>query len=57
METVLTRLREAGLKFNGAKSLFYAHEIEYLGYILTRDRIKPQPKKVQVILTLNPANN
>jgi hypothetical protein len=34
METVLTRLREAGLKVNAAKSLFCAHEIEYLGYIL-----------------------
>ena len=45
METVLTRLRDAGLKVNAAKSLFCAHEIEYLGYILTRGGIKPQPKK------------
>ncbi len=37
--------------------MFNAHEIEYLGYILTRDGIKPQPKKVQAILTLNPPNN
>jgi hypothetical protein len=28
METVLTRLRDAGLKVNLAKSLFCAHEIE-----------------------------
>jgi hypothetical protein len=40
-----------------AKSLFCAHEIEYLGCILTRDGIKPQPKKVQAILALNPSNN
>jgi hypothetical protein len=33
METVLTRLRDAELKVNAAKSLFCAHEIEYLGYI------------------------
>jgi hypothetical protein len=57
METVLTRLCDAGLKVNVAKSLFCAHEIEYLGYILTRDWIKPQPKKVQAILMLNPPNN
>jgi hypothetical protein len=57
METVLTRLRDAGLKVNAAKSLFCAHEIEYLGYILTREGIKPQPKKVQTILALNPPNN
>ncbi len=42
METVLTRLCDAGLKVNVAKSLFCAHEIEYLDYILTREGIKPQ---------------
>jgi hypothetical protein len=57
METVLTRLRDARLKVNVAKSSFCAHEIEYLGYILTREGIKPQPKKVQVILMLNLPNN
>ncbi len=56
METVLTRLCDAGLKVNAAKSLFYAHEIEYLGFILTREGIKPQPKKVQAILALNLPN-
>jgi hypothetical protein len=45
IETVLTRLCDTGLKIDAAKSLFCAHEIEYLGYILTRDGIKPQPKK------------
>jgi hypothetical protein len=57
METVPTRLGDAGLKVNAAKSLFCPHEIEYLGYILTKEGIKPQPKKVQVILALNLPNN
>jgi hypothetical protein len=57
METVLTRLRDARLKFNVAKSSFCAHEIENLGYILTREGIKPQSKKEQAILALNPPNN
>ncbi len=57
METVLTRLHDAGLKVNATKSSFCAHEIEYLGYILTREGIKPQPKKVQAILALSPPNN
>ncbi len=56
METVLTRLRDAGLKVNAAKSSFCAQEIEYLGYILTREGDKPQPKKVQAILALNLPN-
>ncbi len=64
METVPTRLCDAGLKVNVAKSLFCAHEIlfcaheiEYLGCILTREGIEPQSKKVQALLVLNPPNN
>ncbi len=56
METVLIRLADAGLKVNAAKSLFCAHEIEHLGYILTREGIKLQPKEVQAILALNLPN-
>ncbi len=50
-------MRDAVLKVNVAKSLFCAHEIEYLGCVLTREGIKPQPKKVQAVLALNPPNN
>ncbi len=57
METVPTRLSDAGLKVNVAKSLFCSHEIEYLGYISTREGIKPQSKKVQAALALNPPKN
>jgi hypothetical protein len=34
METVLTRLHDAGLKVIAVKSLFCAHKIEYLGYVI-----------------------
>ena len=54
---VLTRLREAGLKVNAEKSKFCAHETDYLGYILTRDGIKPQSKKIEAILAINPPTN
>ncbi len=54
---MLTRLRDAGLKVNAAKSLFCAHEIKYLGYILTKEGIKPQPKKMQETLVLSLPNN
>jgi len=46
---VLRRLREAGLKVSAAKSFFCTHEIEYLGFILTRGGIKPQQKKIQPV--------
>jgi hypothetical protein len=45
------------LKVNAAKPFFCMQETEYLGYILTRGGVKPQPKKVQAILALNPPNN
>ncbi len=36
LEQVLRRIRNAGCKVNAAKSFFCTHEIEYLGYMLTR---------------------
>ncbi len=49
LEEVLRQLCDAGLKVNAEKSTFCALEIDYLGYILTRDCIKPQSNKVQAI--------
>jgi hypothetical protein len=54
LEEVLRRLHDAGLKVNATKTTFCALEIEYLGYILTRDGIKPQSNKVQAILAIKP---
>ncbi len=52
LEEVLKRLCDADLKVNDDKSTFCALEIEYLGYTLTRDGIKPQSNKVQAILAI-----
>ena len=49
LEVVLTRLRDAGLKINAAKSTFGVHECDYLGYVLTREGIKPQRKKIEAL--------
>ncbi len=54
LEAVFIRLRNAGLKVNAAKSFFCTAQTEYLGYILTRGGVKPQEKKVQAILAINP---
>ncbi len=54
LEEVLRGLRDAGLKVNAAKLTFCALEIEYLGYVLIRDAIKPQSNKMQAILTIKP---
>jgi hypothetical protein len=57
LKQIFIQLRDAGLKINATKSVFCAQETEYLGYILTRGGIEPQPKMVQAILTLNLPNN
>ena len=54
---VLQRLQDKGLRINVSKSMFATDEIEYLGYTLTRDGIKPQAEKVSVILALQPPSN
>jgi hypothetical protein len=54
LEEVLRHLCDARLKVNAEKSTLCALEIEYLGYVLTRDGINPQSNKVQAILTIKP---
>ena len=43
-----------GLKVYAPKSKLCAEKTEYLGYILTKDGIKPQPNKELAILALTP---
>jgi hypothetical protein len=52
LEEVLKQLCDAGLKVDAAKWTFCALVIEYLGYVLTRDGIKPRSNKVQAILAI-----
>ena len=57
LRQVLIKLRDAGLKVNAPKCKFCATEVKYLGYVLTRNGIKPQTKKVAAILALTPPKN
>ena len=45
------------MKINAKKCSFCVTETEYLGYVLTRDGIKPQPKEVKAIYVLTPTQN
>jgi transposase InsO family protein len=49
LEQVLTRLSAAGLKVNATKSHFCCDELEYLGYLVNREGIRPTMKKVEAI--------
>ena len=55
LQVVLQRLRRAGLKGNAEKLSFFAPEIEYLGYMLTKDGIRSVQMKVQAVLDLQPS--
>src|SRR5688500_7684988 len=52
LEAAFTRLSEAGLKINASKSSLCRTELEYLGYWITRNCIRPVTKKVEAILKL-----
>jgi Reverse transcriptase (RNA-dependent DNA polymerase)/RNase H-like domain found in reverse transcriptase len=52
LEQVLTRLQEAGLKINAVKSFFARTDLEYLGYNISREGLRPNQKKVEAILQI-----
>ena len=49
---IFGRLSVAGLKFNAPGFSFWLKENLYLGYVITRGGIKPEPKKVKDIMYL-----
>ena len=57
IEEILIRLRNANLKVNASKSTFCRTEINYLGYVVTREGIKPQPKKLEAIMKIAQPEN
>jgi hypothetical protein len=54
---VFKQLHHNNLQVNAEKSSFCALETEYLGFILTREGIKPQQQKVNAILQVAPPRN
>jgi hypothetical protein len=50
---VLARLSTAGMRVNISKSKFFAEQIEYLGYWITRQAIQPIRNKVEINAILN----
>jgi hypothetical protein len=51
------KVARSRIKVNAYKSKFCAHDMGYLEYILTRDRIKSQSKKIETILAIHPPTN
>ncbi|MGA1256817.1 MAG: pol polyprotein, partial [Candidatus Nanopelagicaceae bacterium] len=57
LERVFARLQRAGLKVNAKKSFFARSELEYLGYWITREGIKPVTSKVEAMLKIAEPKN
>ena len=49
LRLVLQRLREAGLKVKPSKCAFLQREVQYLGHIVSRDGISPDPSKTDKV--------
>ena len=46
---VLHRLKEAGIRINEKKCQFMKKEVEYLGYLINKEGLKPVPRKMEAI--------
>ena len=55
--TILQRLLKAGIQVNPLKSFWFQQDVEYLGYVINREGIKPQPKKIEKMLALKAPKN
>jgi hypothetical protein len=52
LKEVLSRLCANNLQVNGKKSHFCETEAEFLGFLLTRNGVKPQVNKVKAVMRL-----
>ena len=46
LREVMRRLKEANLKLQPSKCQVMKKEIKYLGYVITKDGVKPDPEKI-----------
>jgi hypothetical protein len=52
LDMVLARLSTTGMRVNISKSKFFAEQIEYLGYWITRQGIQPICNNLEAILNI-----
>ena len=57
LEFMLKRLADAGLKVNEEKCEFCCSRISYLGFLLDREGLRPDPEKVAPVLNYPPLQN
>lgn len=52
LKKVLQRARETGVKFNESKVQLKVSEVKYLGHVISKDGVRPDPQKVCAILDM-----
>jgi hypothetical protein len=49
IKRVLQRLRESGLKLSPKKCMFFQEKVKYIGHIVSKDGIEPDPTKIEKV--------
>ena len=57
LQEVFSKVMKAGLKLNRSKCEMRKKEVEFLGYLISKDGIKPDPKKIEAILKMPEPTN
>ena len=57
LEEIFTRLKAAGLKLKLEKCCFFKKHIQYLGHLISADRIQPLPEKLESITKMPAPRN
>jgi hypothetical protein len=57
LESVLCKLTSAGFTINASKCHFCRPEIKFLGYIICDRTLRPDPRRIQAILSYPPPKN
>ena len=47
LEQVLQRIQQANLRLKAKKCKFLKHQVTYLGHVITKDGILPEPEKIR----------
>lgn len=54
LKELLERARSKNCKFNPDKLVVRAQEISFFGHVISRDGVKPDPKKIEAIVQMKP---
>jgi len=51
---VLNRAREVNLKFNAKKCRIRQEEVPYVGHVLSKEGLKPDPERIRAVQEMQP---